>query len=103
MPGSITISFRTLVSAVALALAVVAAYFVGAVGSDGDANASAPVAGRAIKDGTAEAPVIVMTGIGKAQGVPDQLAFDVTVTITDSDVSSALQRASNTMRDVLHA
>jgi uncharacterized protein YggE len=96
--ATITVSRRGLVLAAATVLALAAAYLVGS-GTGGPATASTAEPGG----GAAGARTIVMTGTGEATGVPDQLAFRLSVHKKASDVSDALGAANATMRRVLAA
>ncbi len=103
MNSNPTVSVRSLLAALVVLIALTMAYAVG-VRSDGGESAAAstrPVAAEA--DRPAAEPSIVMTGRGEVTAVPDQLAFDVAVTVTRSDVSSALKRANTVTRDVIRA
>jgi hypothetical protein len=79
-------------------LAMLAAYFAGAVGSGRGGIASA-----ADDTGAATTNKIVMSGTSDVTGIPDQLTFHVSVRNTSSDVSSALRNAGNAMHRVLAA
>jgi uncharacterized protein YggE len=80
-----------------MAIAVLVAYV---VGSSQAASSGAQAAGDS---STGDVANIMMTGTGEATGVPDQLTFDLAVSTSGSDVSSALHRASSTTRHVLQA
>lgn len=96
------VDVRTLLLVLAVAAALLMAYFVGGVRDDGGpATASADTAAAA-EEAATDPATMVMTGTGKATGVPDQLTFRVGVRATASDVSSALAQANNTQRKVLH-
>jgi uncharacterized protein YggE len=80
-------------------LAMLAAYFVGAVGSGGGGGA----ASAADDTSTASTNKIVMSGTSDVTGIPDQLSFHVSVRNTSSDVSTALGNTGNAMHRVLAA
>jgi uncharacterized protein YggE len=87
------------VISVGLAIALLAAYFVGSLHDGGGTTAAA-----AAEDATSpDTPTIVMTGTGEAIGVPDQLRFSVAVEADGSDVSVALDQANATTRRVFNA
>lgn len=98
MDASVTITMRTLVTTLAVAAALLAAYFVGSAGS-GSSPAAARASGPVAED--ASAPQIAMTGSGEATGVPDQLVFSVTIAESADDVSGALDEVGTTARRVL--
>jgi uncharacterized protein YggE len=83
---------------IAMMLAVLAAYFVGSVGSGGGGVASAADDTSATTENK-----IVMSGTSDVTGIPDQLTFHVSVRNTSSDVSSALGNTGSAMHRVLAA
>jgi uncharacterized protein YggE len=97
MSSSVTVSVRSLVTAVAVAGAVVLAYLLGAL------QQGAPAAAAAEEVDAASAPTIVMSGTGTATGVPDQLSFKVGVHTVAADVSAALDSANATTARVMAA
>jgi uncharacterized protein YggE len=106
MSSSITVSVRTLLIALAGALAVVVAYVLG--GGGGEPVAAAPVVAGpgATTDELATGDVpgtITMSGEGEVIGVPDQMKFRVAVTRKAADVSTAMDDASSTLGRVLEA
>ncbi len=90
------VSVQGTVLAAVLLLALTAAYLVGA-GSQGGAPASA--AGD--QPAPAERRTVVMTGVGTATAVPDEVGFSVSVGLTRADLSTALDAASATTARVL--
>lgn len=101
MGTKITVSVRSLVLAASVALALLAAYTIGAAGSDAT---TASAAGSTAAESTAtDARTIVMTGTGEATGVPDELTFRLSVHEKAYDVTTALHAANATMRQVLAA
>jgi uncharacterized protein YggE len=99
MESTVTIKTRTVMLTLLVMSAVLVAYFVGSARPGGGAASAAESESSA----DAAAPSIVMTGSGEASGVPDQLVFDVRVSETAGDVSTALSGAANTARQVLAA
>jgi uncharacterized protein YggE len=97
MDTTITIKTRTVVLTLVVMVALLAAYFLGS-SRPGSGSASA-----AEDPSTTPSPQIVMTGTGEASGVPDEVAFDVTVTQTAGDVSTALDQAASAAHRVLAA
>ena len=86
--------------ALALALALGAAYVLGS-GGRSEATVLAPaVAGDAAAKtyGT-----ITMTGTGEATGVPDQLAFTLSISRKADDVATAMDQAGSTLKRALDA
>lgn len=98
MESTVTVKMRTIVLTVAIMLAMLAAYFVGSLGSGGGAASAADDTSA-----TADQNKIVMSGTSDVTGVPDQLSFHVSVRNTSSDVSTALGNTGNAMHRVLAA
>jgi uncharacterized protein YggE len=98
MESTVTVKLRTIVLTIAMMLALLAAYFVGSIGSGGGGVASAADDTSATTENK-----IVMSGTSDVTGIPDQLTFHVSVRNTSSDVSSALGITGNTMHRVLAA
>lgn len=94
MDGHVVVSVRGLVVAVAVALALVAAYLMGGAGGGGT-PARAADGGQ---DG--QRRVLTMTGVGEAGAVPDQLSFALQVHVTRTDLSSAMDAANGVMQRV---
>ena len=90
MDRNVTLSVRSLLVAGLVALAVVAAYLVGRAGP---APASAETA-----DGTS---TVTVTGVGHVAVVPDQLAFDLSVTVLRDDLDQALDDGNTAMQSVV--
>jgi uncharacterized protein len=102
MGSTVTVKVRSIALTVAIMMAVLAAYFVGVVGSGGSGVGGVASAADETT-GSANANKIVMSGTSDVKGVPDQLSFHVSVRNTSSDVSAALGNAGNAMHRVLAA
>lgn len=100
MNGNVTVSVRTLLLAALVALALVVAYLLGSGGGGTPAQAADDPAPTAAPE---RARVLTMTGTGDATAVPDELSFDLGVTLTRPDLGSALDAASTSMARVLAA
>jgi uncharacterized protein YggE len=90
MDRNVTLSVRSLLVAGLVALAVVAAYLVGRAGP---APASAETT-----DGTS---TVTVTGVGHVAVVPDQLAFDLSVSVLRDDLDQALDDGNTAMQSVV--
>ncbi|GAB6985918.1 SIMPL domain-containing protein [Nocardioides pyridinolyticus] len=97
MNGNVTVSVRSILVAALVALALVVAYL---LGSGSGAGAPAQAAEEQ-PDPASTARQLTMTGTGEATAVPDQLSFDLGVTLTRADLDDALAAASATMERVL--
>lgn len=97
MNTNVTVSVRSLLLAALLAVGLLAAYLLGAVGGGGTPAQAADETGTPAPT----QPILTMTGTGKATAVPDQLSFGLTVTLTRDDLDTALTDASRTMTGVL--
>lgn len=98
MDSNVTVSVRSILMVALVALALVVAYLLG--GSGGGTSA------QAVEDepaGTEQERILTMTGTGEATAVPDQLSFDLGVTVVRPDLETALDDASATMNRVLAA
>lgn len=98
--SSVTVSIRTLLIALLVAVALVAAYLLG--GSD-DPPAHAADDGAAGSTAGEQARLLTMTGKGEASAVPDQLSFTLAVNVTRPDLADALDAANASMARVLGA
>ena len=100
MNSNVTVSVRGQLVAALVAMALVVAYLLG--GSGGGTPAA-----QAADDGAAapaERPrLLTMTGTGEAGAVPDQLSFDLGVSLTRVDLDEALAAANASMGRVLGA
>lgn len=81
------------IAVVGVLAVVLASVALGASGGEASPE-SAPATAR---------PSIVMSGHGTATGVPDELSFNVRVTLTRPDVAVAMNDASATMKSVFKA
>ena len=90
MDKSITLNIRTLLLAGLVALAVVAAYLVGRAGP---APASAETS-----DSTR---TITVTGVGHVAVVPDQLGFQLSVSVLRDDLDQAMNDGNTAMQAVV--
>lgn len=98
MESTVTIRLRSIVLALVALVGLLAAFVVGATVAGAGQTTSPPAAAAAP---AAEDPrTIVMSGAGEATGVPDQLAFRISVETRAADVSAALARSNGTMRRV---
>jgi uncharacterized protein YggE len=90
MDRQVTVSARALVLVGLIALAVVAAYLVGRAGPT-----------PASADTTGETSTVTVTGAGQVAVVPDQLAFDLSVSLLRDDLDQALDDANSAMQAVV--
>jgi uncharacterized protein YggE len=90
MDRNVTLSVRGLVVAGLVALGLVAVYVAG--------NAGGSPAQAAPADSTR---TITVTGAGHVSVVPDQLAFDLSVSVLRDDLSQALDDADSAMQSVV--
>jgi len=98
------VDVKTLVLALIVMAALLMAYVIGS-SRDGGGSATAAVdkpSSAPAEEGSKDLATIVMTGTGKATGVPDQMTFQVAIQATRTDVSTALAQANSTARQVLH-
>ena len=98
MNANVTVSVRSILLAALVALALVVAYLLGSGGGGGTPAQAADDAGD-----TAPRRVLTMTGTGDASAVPDELSFGLGVTVTRTDLGTALDAASATTTRVLGA
>jgi uncharacterized protein YggE len=96
---------RSLVLVLVAVAALVVAYL---LGGGGGAQAAPVVNVSGSSSGGTDIPpgvsgTVTMTGTGEVTGVPDQMTFNLAVTRTASDVSSAMDAASSTQARVLNA
>jgi uncharacterized protein YggE len=100
MSSTVSVSVRTLVAAGVTAVAAVLAFLAGSAQSGASpADAAAPVAAAVSPENAS----IAMSGTGETTGVPDQVAFTLTVRGHAADVTAALASANATTRRVLEA
>ncbi|MET1060908.1 MAG: SIMPL domain-containing protein [Nocardioides sp.] len=102
MERDVTVSVRSVVLAGVVLLALVAGWVLGGSGArtparaaGDEAPAAAPVAA------SADRRTVEMTGVGSVSAVPDEVGFGVSVGMTRTDLSTALDDASATMARVL--
>lgn len=96
MDKSVTMSVKGLLLCVVVLLALLTAYLLGGAGDNG------AVAARGTdSDGATPGRTMTMVGNGTATAVPDEIAFDLSVSVLDPDLSNALDGASTTMKQVL--
>lgn len=103
MARTVTVSVRGLLTTAVVLLGLLSAYLVGAAGGESSpARAASPTAPAT---GTAqERPrTLTMGGTGEATAVPDQLGFDLEVTLLRADLATALDDASAKTKRVLTA
>lgn len=99
MNGNVTVSVRSILVTALVALALVVAYLLG-----GGSGGGAPAHASEEQPEPAGTPrELTMTGTGEAVAVPDQLSFDLAVTLTRPDLDEALDAASGVMDRVLGA
>ena len=92
MDKSITLSIRTLLLAGLVALALVAAYLIGSAG---------PEPAHAETSGTTR--TITVTGVGHVSVVPDQLGFQLSVSVLRDDLDQAMNDGNTAMQAVVDA
>lgn len=99
MDAKMTVSVRSILVTALVVLALLVAYLFGGTGGGGTpaqaVDEQQPDAERA--------RTLTMTGTGDATAVPDQLSFDLGVTVVRPDLDTALDAASSTMSRVLSA
>lgn len=94
MNRSVTVSTRGALVALVVALALATAYLLGSGG--GGAAQAAPTSTAVQRPGT-----LVTTGTGQTIGVPDELAFSVSVGLVRPTLTEALAAANGRMRAVM--
>jgi uncharacterized protein len=90
MDKQVTVSARALVLVGLMTVALVAAYLLGRAGP-APASADTP-------DGTS---TVTVTGVGHVAVVPDQLAFDLSVSVLREDLDEALDDGNTAMQSVI--
>jgi uncharacterized protein len=99
MDRHVTLSLKGGLVALVAVLGLLVAYLLGNAGTTAQASTDGPATDPA---GTTVHPrTLVMSGTGKTVGVPDELAFSVSVTLTRSTLETALGDANATMGRVL--
>jgi hypothetical protein len=98
MDAKVTVSVRGLLVAGLVLLALLVAYLLGSAGRPG-----APAYALATEQPQPDTRKVVMSGVGEATAVPDQVSFGLTVAVTRTDLDSALDATSGTMKRVLAA
>lgn len=102
MNGNVTVSVRSLLLTALVVLALVVAYLLGGSGGGGTPAQAAEDAAPT-EEQASETRQLTMTGTGSATAVPDQLSFDLGVTVIRPSLDEALDAASATMDRVLGA
>src|SRR6478609_11091712 len=97
MDAKMTVSVRSILVTVVGVLALLVAYLLGGAGGGGTPAQAVDEEQPAVE----RARTLTMTGTGDASAVPDQLSFDLGVTVVRPDLSAALDAASATMDRVL--
>lgn len=92
-----TVSVRSMLVTVVIVLALLVAYLLGGAGGGGTPAQAVDDEEPAVE----RARTLTMTGAGDASAVPDQLSFDLGVTVVRPDLAAALDAASATMDRVL--
>lgn len=92
MNKQVTVSMRSLLVAGLVALALVAAYLIGRAGP-------APASAEA-SDGTS---TVTVTGVGHVGVVPDQLGFQLSVSVLRDDLDQAMNDGNAAMQSVVDA
>ena len=99
MDAKMTVSVRSILVTALVVLALLVAYLLGSTGGGG-------TPAQAVDEQQPEAEQLrqlTMTGTGDATAVPDQLSFDLGVTVVRPDLETALDAASASMERVLAA
>ena len=97
MGRTVTVSVRGLLTTAVVLLALLSVYLLGAAGGGG----SPARAATGTAEPAARARLLTMGGTGEATAVPDQLGFDLRVTLLRADLETALQDASARTQRVL--
>jgi uncharacterized protein YggE len=93
------VSLRSVLLTAVILLGLVTAYLLGSAGGGGEpARAAAPAAATEARQRT-----LTMSGTGEGTAVPDQMSFDLAVTLLRPDLETALDDASAKMNRVLAA
>jgi len=90
MDGRVTVSVRGLVAAGLAALALVAAYLIGSAGPE-----------PAHAETSATTRTITVTGVGHVAVVPDQLGFQLSVSVLRDDLDQAMNDGNTAMQAVV--
>jgi uncharacterized protein YggE len=98
MDRHVTLSLKGVLVASVVALALVVAYLLGSGGGTARADTTGPAVDPA---GLAKPRTLVMTGTGHTVGVPDEVAFTVSVGLVRPTLQTALADANATMNRVL--
>ncbi|GAA4381090.1 SIMPL domain-containing protein [Nocardioides caricicola] len=99
LDAKMTVSVRSILVTVVVVLALLVAFLLGGAGGGGTPAQAVDDEQPAVE----RARTLTMTGAGDATAVPDQLSFDVGVTVVRDDLETALDAASAAMDDVLAA
>ncbi|HEX3221765.1 MAG TPA: SIMPL domain-containing protein [Nocardioides sp.] len=98
MDRHVTLSLKGILVAAVVALALVVAYLLGSGGGSARADTTGPAADPT---GAAKPRTLVMAGTGSTVGVPDEVAFTVSVGLVRPTLQTALADANATMNRVL--
>ena len=106
MDRSVTLSLRGVLVAAVVALALVVAYLLGSGGGTARADTTGATTGTtggpAVDPaGVTKPRTLVMTGTGRTVGVPDEVAFTVSIGLVRPTLQTALADANATMNRVL--
>ena len=102
MPTIVTPAVRSVALGTAAAALLVGAFALG-VGRGSTPSAGPRLAGAQLTSSAATAAKITVTGTGTVTGTPDQLTLDMGVQVNGASVDSALQQASQAVRQVTAA
>ena len=94
MDRNVTLSVRTVLVVGLVALAIVAAYLVGRAGPT-------PASAEPDDQTPDSANTVTVTGVGHVAVVPDQLAFDLSVSVLRDDLDQALDDGNTAMKAVV--
>jgi uncharacterized protein len=92
MDRNVTLSVRSLMAVGLVALAVVAAYLFGRAG---------PAPASAGTEDSATAGTVTVAGVGHVAVVPDQLAFDLSVSVVREELDRAIDDGNTSMKAVI--
>jgi uncharacterized protein YggE len=96
MDKKVTLSVRSLLGVGLVALALVAAYLIGRAGP-------APASAQPDDQSVDSASTVTVTGVGHVAVVPDQLGFQLSVSVLRDDLDQAMNDGSTSMQSVVDA